>query len=148
MAANAISPYIEFKDVSKAFGDRVVLKDVNFEVLPGEMVAFLAAAASENRWRSTTSMGFLSRIPAGSLSPVRTSPTTTRSSSKKSARRSPWCPERRPLRFLTVGENVAFPLREKRELSEDQIFQVSMASSKWSESKRCATCCLPTFQPA
>jgi phospholipid/cholesterol/gamma-HCH transport system ATP-binding protein len=25
---------------------------------------------------------------------------------------------------LTVGENVAFPLREKRELSEDQIYQV------------------------
>jgi ABC-type transporter Mla maintaining outer membrane lipid asymmetry ATPase subunit MlaF len=41
MAADAISPYIEFKNVSKAFGDRVVLKEVNFEVLPGEMVCIL-----------------------------------------------------------------------------------------------------------
>ncbi len=40
-AAETLSPYIEFKDVSKAFGERGRPQDVNFEVLPGEMVCIL-----------------------------------------------------------------------------------------------------------
>jgi len=40
-AADPLAPYIEFKDVSKAFGDRVVLQNVSFSVLPGEMVCIL-----------------------------------------------------------------------------------------------------------
>ena len=34
-------PYIEFKDVSKAFGEKVVLNDVSFNVLAGETVCIL-----------------------------------------------------------------------------------------------------------
>jgi ABC-type transporter Mla maintaining outer membrane lipid asymmetry ATPase subunit MlaF len=41
MAAETQSPYIEFKNVCKAFGDRVVLEDVSFDVLPGETVCIL-----------------------------------------------------------------------------------------------------------
>jgi phospholipid/cholesterol/gamma-HCH transport system ATP-binding protein len=34
-------PYIEFKAVSKAFGDNVVLDRVSFDVLPAETVCIL-----------------------------------------------------------------------------------------------------------
>ncbi len=34
-------PYIQFKDVLKAFGDNVVLNDVSFDVMPGETVCIL-----------------------------------------------------------------------------------------------------------
>ena len=59
MAADAISPYIEFKNVSKAFGDRVVLKDVNFEVLPGEMVCILGRSGVGKSVALHNIMGFL-----------------------------------------------------------------------------------------
>src|SRR5258708_739869 len=59
MAADAISPYIEFKDVSKAFGDRVVLKDVSFEVLPGEMVCILGRSGVGKSVALHNIMGFL-----------------------------------------------------------------------------------------
>jgi phospholipid/cholesterol/gamma-HCH transport system ATP-binding protein len=32
---------------------------------------------------------------------------------------------------LTVGENVAFPLRERRDLLEDQILQIVTDCSRW-----------------
>src|SRR3984893_15944895 len=36
-----LEPYIEFRDVSKAFGDNVVLDHVNFDVMPAETVCIL-----------------------------------------------------------------------------------------------------------
>ena len=35
------APYIEFKEVSKAFADNVVLDRVSFDVLPSETVCIL-----------------------------------------------------------------------------------------------------------
>ena len=51
-------PYIDFRGVSKAFGDNRVLDNVSFDVMPGETVASWAAAVSANQYRSTTSWGF------------------------------------------------------------------------------------------
>jgi ABC-type transporter Mla maintaining outer membrane lipid asymmetry ATPase subunit MlaF len=47
-SAATIAPYIEFKDVSKAFGDRVILQNVSFDVMPGEM-----ASASPSRFTTS-----------------------------------------------------------------------------------------------
>src|ERR1022692_752507 len=58
-AAEALSPYIEFKDVSKAFGDRVVLQDVSFDVLPGEMVCILGRSGVGKSVALHNIMGFL-----------------------------------------------------------------------------------------
>ena len=42
MATNGnAGPYIDFKDVSKAFGDNRVLDHVSFGVMPGETVCIL-----------------------------------------------------------------------------------------------------------
>jgi phospholipid/cholesterol/gamma-HCH transport system ATP-binding protein len=58
-AADTLSPYIEFKDVSKAFGKVVVLQNVNFEVLPGEMVCILGRSGVGKSVSLHNIMGFL-----------------------------------------------------------------------------------------
>jgi len=58
-AADPLAPYIEFKDVSKAFGDRVVLQNVSFSVLPGEMVCILGRSGVGKSVALHNIMGFL-----------------------------------------------------------------------------------------
>jgi phospholipid/cholesterol/gamma-HCH transport system ATP-binding protein len=58
-AADTLAPYIEFKDVSKAFGDRVVLQDVSFDVMPGEMVCILGRSGVGKSVSLHNIMGFL-----------------------------------------------------------------------------------------
>src|SRR5208283_5658123 len=57
--ADRILPYIEFKDVSKAFGSREILKDVSFDVLPGEMVCILGRSGVGKSVALHNIMGFL-----------------------------------------------------------------------------------------
>src|SRR5947199_4740576 len=54
-----IAPYIEFRDVSKAFGDNVVLDHVNFEVLPAETVCILGRSGVGKSVSLHHIMGFL-----------------------------------------------------------------------------------------
>src|SRR5205085_8771044 len=46
MRENAIQPKIEFRDVSLAFGQKVVLDGVSFLVMPGEMKVILGQSGS------------------------------------------------------------------------------------------------------
>jgi phospholipid/cholesterol/gamma-HCH transport system ATP-binding protein len=46
MSDNAIQPKIEFRDVSLAFGQKVVLDGVSFQVMPGEMKVVLGQSGS------------------------------------------------------------------------------------------------------
>src|SRR5256885_10138036 len=125
MAADAISPYIEFKNVSKAFGDRVVLKDVNFEVLPGEMVCILGRSGVGKSVALHNIMGFL-KPDSGRVIVACQDITDYNEVQLEEIRKKVTMVVQNGALFdsLTVGENVAFPLREKRELNEDQIFQV------------------------
>ena len=59
MPPDAPSPYIEFKNVSKSFGDRAVLQDVSFDVLPGEMVCILGRSGVGKSVALHHIMGFL-----------------------------------------------------------------------------------------
>src|SRR6201982_2982297 len=52
-------PYIEFRDVSKAFGDNVVLEHVSFDVLPGETVCILGRSGGGKSVSLHNIMGFL-----------------------------------------------------------------------------------------
>ena len=54
-----IAPYIEFRDVSKAFGDNVVLEHVSFEVLPAETVCILGRSGVGKSVSLHHIMGFL-----------------------------------------------------------------------------------------
>src|ERR1700716_2582188 len=125
MAAGTIPPYIEFKNVSKAFGDRVVLKDVNFEVLPGEMVCILGRSGVGKSVALHNIMGFL-KPDSGRVIVACQDITDYNEVQLEEIRKKVTMVFQNGALFdsLTVGENVAFPLREKRELSEEQIYQV------------------------
>src|SRR4030088_3099117 len=125
MAADTISPYIEFKDVSKAFGDRVVLKNVNFEVLPGEMVCILGRSGVGKSVALHNIMGFL-KPDSGRVIVACQDITDYNEVQLEEIRKKVTMVFQNGALFdsLTVGENVAFPLREKRELDEQQIYQI------------------------
>src|ERR1700694_130768 len=125
MAAEAIAPYIEFKNVSKAFGDRVVLKDVNFEVLPGEMVCILGRSGVGKSVALHNIMGFL-KPDSGRIIVACQDITDYDEKQMEEIRKKVTMVFQNGALFdsLTVGENVAFPLRERSDLDEDQIYQI------------------------
>jgi phospholipid/cholesterol/gamma-HCH transport system ATP-binding protein len=127
MAATAPPPppYIEFKDVSKAFGDREILKHVSFDVLPGEMVCILGRSGVGKSVSLHSIMGFL-KPDSGRVVVACEDITDYNDAQLELIRKKVTMVFQNGALFdsLTVGENVAFPLREKRELSEEQILQV------------------------
>ena len=52
-------PYIDFQNVSKAFGEKVVLDDVSFDVMPGETVCLLGRSGVGKSVALHHIMGFL-----------------------------------------------------------------------------------------
>jgi phospholipid/cholesterol/gamma-HCH transport system ATP-binding protein len=124
-AADTLSPYIAFKDVSKAFGDRVVLQNVNFEVLPGEMVCILGRSGVGKSVALHNIMGFL-KPDSGRVIVAGQDITDYIEVQLEEIRKKVTMVFQNGALFdsLSVGENVAFPLRERRELSEEQIYQV------------------------
>ena len=44
--SEASTPAVSFQQVSKAFGDRDVLKDVSFEIAPGEALCVLGRSGT------------------------------------------------------------------------------------------------------
>jgi len=125
MADAPIAPYIQFKNVSKAFGDNHVLRDVSFDVLPGEMVCILGRSGVGKSVSLHHIMGFL-KPDAGRVIVAGEDITDYTEAQLEPIRKKVTMVFQNGALFdsLTVGENVAFPLRERGELSEDQIFQV------------------------
>src|SRR5580765_2451858 len=125
MANGTTKPYIEFKTVCKAFGDRVILDDVSFDVLPGEMVCILARSGVGKSVLLHNIMGFL-KPDSGRVIVAGEDITDYPETDLERIRKKVTMVFQNGALFdsLSVGENVAFPLRERRELSEDQILQV------------------------
>jgi phospholipid/cholesterol/gamma-HCH transport system ATP-binding protein len=124
-AAAGMPPYIEFKEVSKAFGELEVLKKVSFEVLPGEMICILGRSGVGKSVALHNIMGFL-KPDSGRIVVAGQDITDYNEEQLEQIRKKITMVFQNGALFdsLTVGENVAFPLREKRELSEEQILQV------------------------
>src|ERR1700675_693838 len=125
MAADTISPYIEFKDVSKAFGDRVILRNVSFEVLPGEMVCILGRSGVGKSVALHNIMGFL-KPDSGRVIVASQDITDYNEVQLEEIRKKVTMVFQNGALFdsLSVGENVAFPLRERHDLDEEQIYQI------------------------
>jgi phospholipid/cholesterol/gamma-HCH transport system ATP-binding protein len=125
MSADAQSPYIEFKHVSKSFGDRAVLEDVSFDVLPGEMVCILGRSGVGKSVALHHIMGFL-KPDSGRVIVAAQDITDYNEMQLEEIRKKVTMVFQNGALFdsLSVGENIAFPLREKGELSEEQIYQV------------------------
>jgi ABC-type transporter Mla maintaining outer membrane lipid asymmetry ATPase subunit MlaF len=119
------APYIEFRDVSKAFGDNVVLDHVNFNVLPGETVCILGRSGVGKSVSLHHIMGFL-KPDAGRVIVAGQDITDYSEEQMELIRKKVTMVFQNGALFdsLSVGENVAFPLRETGGLSEEQIFEV------------------------
>ena len=120
-----IAPYIEFRDVSKAFGDNVVLEHVSFEVLPAETVCILGRSGVGKSVSLHHIMGFL-KPDSGRVIVAGEDITDYTEPQLEAIRKKVTMVFQNGALFdsLTVSENVAFPLRETQELSEEQIYQI------------------------
>src|ERR671931_619544 len=118
-------PYIEFKDVSKAFGDNRVLDHVSFFVYPAETLCILGRSGVGKSVSLHTIMGFL-KPDSGRVIVANEDITDYPEPELERIRKKVTMVFQNGALFdsLTVGENVAFPLRERRDLDEVQIYQV------------------------
>lgn len=119
------APYIEFKHVFKAFGDNRVLDDVSFQVFPGETACILGRSGVGKSVSLHHIMGFL-KPDAGRVMVADEDITDYNEEQLEGIRKKVTMVFQNGALFdsLTVGENVAFPLRERGDLSEEQIFQI------------------------
>src|SRR5437868_2047937 len=118
-------PYIEFKDVSKSFGNNHVLDHVSFFVMPGETLCILGRSGVGKSVSLHNIMGFL-KPDSGRVVVAFEDITDYTEEQMVEIRKKVTMVFQNGALFdsLTVGENVAFPLRERRDLSEEQIFQI------------------------
>jgi len=117
--------YIAFKHVSKSFGELVVLDDVSFFVRSGETLCILGRSGVGKSVSLQQIMGFL-KPDAGQIFVAGEDITHLDERQMQAIRKKVTMVFQNGALFdsLTVGENVAFPLRERHELAEDQIQQV------------------------
>ncbi len=123
--ASAPEPYIAFEKVSKSFGDLVVLDEVSFFVLPGETLCILGRSGVGKSVSLQQIMGFL-KPDSGQILVAGENICGYSEEQMQAIRRKVTMVFQNGALFdsLTVGENVAFPLRERGELMEDQIQQI------------------------
>ncbi|HZQ91124.1 MAG TPA: ATP-binding cassette domain-containing protein [Terriglobales bacterium] len=121
----ADKPYIEFNDVSKSFGSRKVLDGVSFNVLPAETLCILGRSGVGKSVSLHHIMGFL-KPDSGRVHVAYEDITDYDEPELQRIRRKVTMVFQNGALFdsLTVGENVAFPLRERRDLSEYEIYQI------------------------
>ena len=118
-------PYIEFKHVFKTFGPNRVLDDVSFDVLPGETVCILGRSGVGKSVSLHHIMGFL-KPDSGRVIVAFEDITDYPEEELERIRKKVTMVFQNGALFdsLTVGENVAFPLRERGDLNEEQIYQI------------------------
>jgi phospholipid/cholesterol/gamma-HCH transport system ATP-binding protein len=118
-------PYIAFEHVSKSFGSLQVLNDISFHVMPGETLCILGRSGVGKSVSLQQIMGFL-KPDSGRILVAGEDITNFTEEQMQAVRRKVTMVFQNGALFdsLSVGENVAFPLRERRELAEDQILQI------------------------
>jgi phospholipid/cholesterol/gamma-HCH transport system ATP-binding protein len=122
---NQPGPYIAFDHVSKSFGSLAVLKDVSFSVLPGETLCILGRSGVGKSVSLQMLMGFYGP-DSGRIMVAGENICGYTERQMQAVRRKVTMVFQNGALFdsITVGENVAFPLRERQDLAEDQIQQV------------------------
>jgi phospholipid/cholesterol/gamma-HCH transport system ATP-binding protein len=125
MPESAQGSYIEFREVSKSFGSHHVLDRVSFDVQAGETVCILGRSGVGKSVALQHIMGFL-KPDAGRVIVAYQDITDDTEEQMAVIRKKLTMVFQNGALFdsMSVGENVAFPLRERRGLSESQIFQI------------------------
>lgn len=118
-------PFIVFDHVSKSFGDLHVLQDVSVEVLAGETLCILGRSGTGKSVSLRQIMGFL-KPDKGRILVAGEDITQLNEEQMEGVRKKVTMVFQSGALFdsLSVGENVAFPLRERKELEEDQIQKI------------------------
>lgn len=117
--------YIAFSHVYKSFGDFKVLQDVSFCVNHGETLCILGRSGVGKSVSLQMLMGFL-KPDSGSIQVAGEEIAGYTEKQMQPIRRKVTMVFQNGALFdsVSVGENVAFPLREKGELDDEQIRQV------------------------
>lgn len=125
VATEHSGPYIAFEGVSKSFGDHQVLEHVNFDVLTGETVCILGRSGVGKSVALQNIMGFL-KPDSGRVIVAQQDITGFTELELEQIRKKVTMVFQNGALFdsLTVRENVAFPLRERKGVTEEQIFQI------------------------
>ena len=118
-------PYIAFEHVSKSFGDLRVLDDVSFSIQAGKTLCILGRSGVGKSVSLQQIMGFL-KPDSGRIFVAGQDITGFTEEQMETVRKKVTMVFQNGALFdsLSVGENVAFPLRERGQLLEDQIQQV------------------------
>lgn len=119
------SHYVAFEHVYKAFGDNQVLEDVSFHADPGETLVILGRSGVGKSVTLQHLMGFL-KPDAGRIWVAGEDITEYEESALQRIRRKVTMVFQSGALFdsLTIFENVAFPLREKRGFDENNIEEI------------------------
>jgi phospholipid/cholesterol/gamma-HCH transport system ATP-binding protein len=118
-------PYLEFQHVSKSFGKNHVLDDVSFSVMPGTTVCILGRSGAGKSVCLRLFMGFL-KPDSGRVIAAQTDITDLSDEELDRIHKRVTMVFQNGALFdsLTVAENVAFPLRERGDLDEEQIQEI------------------------
>jgi phospholipid/cholesterol/gamma-HCH transport system ATP-binding protein len=116
---------LEFQHVSKSFGENQVLDDVSFSVMRGETVCILGRSGVGKSVCLRLFMGFL-KPDSGRVIAAQTDVTDCSDEELDRIHKRVTMVFQNGALFdsLTVAENVAFPLRERGDLSEEQIQEI------------------------
>ena len=122
---NKPGPYISFDHVDKSFGNFVVLEDVSFSVLPGETLCILGRSGVGKSVSLQMLLGFL-KPDSGRIMVAGENICGFTEKELQTIRRKVTMVFQNGALFdsISVGENVAFPMRERGDMQEDQILQV------------------------
>jgi phospholipid/cholesterol/gamma-HCH transport system ATP-binding protein len=117
--------YISFDKVSKSFGSFEVLKNVSFCVNPGETLCILGRSGVGKSVSLQMLLGFL-KPDSGKILVAGEDITQFKENQLQAIRRKVSMVFQSGALFdsITVGENVAFPLRERGDMEDDQIAQI------------------------
>jgi phospholipid/cholesterol/gamma-HCH transport system ATP-binding protein len=123
--AAASAPIIIFDKVSISFGDHAVLQDVSFSVDRGQTLCILGRSGVGKSVSLRILMGFL-KPDSGSVKVEGREITLLNEDGMQEVRKRVTMVFQNGALFdsLSVRENVAFPLRERGSLDEDQIQQI------------------------
>ncbi|MDE1154115.1 MAG: ATP-binding cassette domain-containing protein [Acidobacteriaceae bacterium] len=118
-------PYIAFEHVHKAFGNFVVLDDVSFFVNPGETLCILGRSGVGKSVSLQILMGFL-KADKGTVLVAGQDVAHCTEEQMQTVRHKVTMVFQNGALFdsISVGENVAFPLRERGGMDEEEILTV------------------------
>ncbi|MHC4378751.1 MAG: ABC transporter ATP-binding protein, partial [Planctomycetota bacterium] len=115
-------PLIAFKDVSKAFGPKVVLEGLNLAVYPEETLVIMGPSGTGKSVALRHVVGLLEPDSGQVIVDGQDMATITKKDLAVLRKRMGYLFQDGALiNWLNVGDNVALPLRENTDLGEDEI---------------------------